>query len=514
MILDTQTVTWTFTRSISKAFAMLILLSPPLVAETLRVGGTQPPASLGNPYGGIGPPSSMVWTAIYDGLVRFNNQGEIQPALAVRWDNVSPREWRFELRQNVRFHSGRVLTAQDVVKNFEYLLTEGAQKYIVAARMSVVDKVEALDDSTVLFTTHAPDAIFPKRLSFVMMVDPEVWAELGPEGFALMPVGTGPFRLVDWGPGNSKIILEDVDQSWRTSRNVTEVEIRTISDPAARLQALRSDQIDVAWGLGPDDLSLLAGDAYTSAIVPAPNIMSIALRNVGNVGSPLQKKEVRQALNYAVDKDSIAQYILGGITQPAGQGAVPGTIGYNESVTPYPYDPNRARQLLADSGYPDGFSLILELTTNLLPADALIYQKMGEDLRAVGVDVELREIPWSNWIRKYTTGQWDEVGGFSLTWNSAPMYDAVRPLEYYSCLKAGAFFCDDDTANRIVNSNSIMDPSARKNQMQGVMADVHDLAPAIWLVNSVYVVGMTSRIQHFAATDLGVTFDEVIIAGQ
>lgn len=489
-------------------------LLTPLSAETLRVGGTQPPGSLGNPYGGIGPPSSMVWTAIYDGLVRFDDVGAIQPAIALAWENISPHQWRFHLRRNVKFHSGRELTAHDVVRNFEYLLSAEAQKYIVASRMNVVDKVEASDDYTVLFTTHEPDAILPKRLSFVMMVDPDAWVELGPDGFALKPVGTGPFRLTEWGAGNSRIILEAVNDSWRKSSSVDRVEIRTISDPAARLQALRSGQIDVAWGLGPDDLSVLSKSVYTSTVVSAPNIMSVALRNVGNDDSPLQNKAVRQALNYAVDKNSIAQHILGGVTQPAGQGAVAGTVGYNEAIQPYSYDPEQARRLLAEAGYADGFPLVLELTTNLLPADALIYQKMAEDIRAIGVDVELREIPWSNWIRKYTGGEWENAGGFSLTWNSAPMYDAVRPLEYFSCLKAAPFFCDRDIANRILTSNTVMDPVARENQLKSIMADVHDLAPAIWLVNSVYLVGMTNRIQHFAATDLGVSFDEVVMVDQ
>lgn len=478
-------------------------------ASTLIVGGTQAPGTLGNPYGSSGQPASMVWSAIYDGLTEFDVDGNIRPALAKAWDNPDPLTWRFHLRDNVTFHNGRPFKADAVVGTFSFLLSDVGRRQLVASRLSVIERVEAQGDYTVVFTTRVPDAILPKRLSLVMIIEPQAWADMGVDAYAIEPVGTGPYRLQSWGAGNARIVLASSGTSWRGHGVVDQVVLQPLPDPAARLQALLSGQVDIAWNMDPDARLALERGGGRLAVVSLPNVQAIALRTEGNPNSPLQSKKVRRALNYAIDKKAMAEFILGGIAEAATQGAVNGTVGYDPAIEGYPYDPERARSLLTEAGYVDGIELTIEVTARLLPGDTLIFQKMAADLAAVGVRIQLRDLPLANFIRKYSSNQWGDTDAFSMTWNSAPMYDAIRPFEYYSCLKVNPFVCDQSIAESIVASNSAMNPQVRDNMLQAIMREMVDYAPAIFLTSAMYMVGLSDRIENFTATGLGINYGEV-----
>ncbi len=433
----------------------------------------------------------------------------MQPALATSWENPDPLTWRFHLRKGVAFHNDRPFDAEAVTGTFNYLLSEAGRSQLIASRLSMIERVEAEDEYTVVFTTHSPYAILPKRLSLVMIIEPQAWTTDGVDAYALRPIGTGPYRLEQWGAGNARIVLVASGASWRDHGVVDRVELRPLADPAFRLQALLSDQIDIAWNVDPDALPIFESNGIRTVPVTLPVVMAIALRTEGNPDSPLQHKKVRQALNFAVDKRAMADLILDGYVIPATQGAVAGTVGYDPAISGYPYDPARARVLLTEAGYPDGFTFVIELTARLLPGDVLVYQKMAADLAAVGVNAELRDIPLAAWTRKYTTNQWNGTDAFSMTWNSAPMYDAIRPFEYYSCLKTNPFVCDRAIADRIVPSNSVMDPNKRDTLLRNIMADMVESAPSIFLTSAIYMVGLSVRIDTFASTGMGITYGEV-----
>ncbi len=485
------------------------MLYPSVMAETLVVGGTQAPGTLGNPFGGSGQPASMVWSALYDGLTEFTVDGQMRGALATSWEALDPIRWRFTLREGVTFHNGRPFDASAVVGTFNYLLSDAGRGQLVASRLNMIDRVIADSEFSVIFETKEPYAILPKRLSLVMIVDPVRWNTEGVQAYAQEPTGTGPYRLEQWGAGGSHIVLSATNSTWRETGSVERVELLTLTDPASRLQALMSGAVDVAWNLDPDSIPLVESNNFRTSTVPLPNVLAVALRTEGNSNSPLQDLRVRQALNIAIDKEAMADLILGGLVSPASQGALPGTVGYDEEIRGYEYNPDRARSLLTEAGYKDGFDLLIEVTARLLPGDQLIFQKMAADLSSVGVRVTLRDIQLANFIRKYTSNQWGEVDAFSMTWNSAPMYDAIRPFEYYSCLKANPFFCEPRIANRIVVSNAIMDPIERERELKGIMSEMVDLAPAIFLTGTAYVVGLSNRIENLPADGMGIRYGEV-----
>jgi peptide/nickel transport system substrate-binding protein len=489
-----------------------VLITSWAEAATLRVGGTQAPPTLGNPYSAIGPPPSAVWLAMFDGLTVLDENGKLAPALAESWTNPTPTTWVFKLRPNVTFHNGEPFNAKTVVDVITMLKSPESQKYISVAELRIIKEVKALDAMTVQFTTNEPDAVFPKRLNIIMMVEPKAWASLGADGFAQKPVGTGPFELVDWGKSTGKIKMKVNKNSWRKSSDVDALEFFSIIETSSRVQAIMSGQVDIIIAPGPDDAKLLKEEGFKITQPPTAVLMSIAFRTERPDKAPLKDKRVRQALNLAIDRVAMSQQILGGLAQPAYQGATPAVMGYNPALPPIPYDPAAAKKLLAEAGYPNGFELKFEVLTNLGNSDTAIYQKVAEDLGKIGVKVELRQSTFASWLRKYSTNDWGDIDAFSITWNSAPFQDVIRPIEYFSCLKASPFFCDQSVMPLIKQSNQTLDEKEREKLLQQIMTQFRDSAPALLLVDFPAMIVTSPRIKEAPQRFMGVSYEKVKLA--
>lgn len=487
-----------------------VLLSASVNAETLRVAVSTYSPTLGNPFSGVSQPSAELWLSIYDNLVRLGWSSELEPNLALSWENTEPTKWVFKLRPDVVYHNGKPFTAQDVVDLLALIKTPEMRRFLIPSELRGVIGGRVIDDHTVEVETEEPDAILPNRLATLMIIDPEHWQEIGIDAYTLAPVGTGPYRLTGWGGGNKVAFLEANPKSWRAPKEITKVEYRLIPDKTSRIQGLISGQLDLITGLHVDDAETLVFPGITIDVQPNPQVKSIALPNIlHGPDHPLADKRVRQALNYAVDKQAISDLIMFGHAQVASQGLTSATFGYNPDLEPYPYDPDKARALLAEAGYPNGFSLLAEVVTDSTTPDEFTYQKIAQDIRSIGVDMTLRRITYADYQRKYTLTEWGDAEAFNLIWNNAAFQDPIRSIEYFSCMRVNPFFCEPDLVEDIKASNREMDRSKREKMLQDIMARLHDLAPAIWITNAVYTTAYTDRIANFAMRPTGIMFEEL-----
>lgn len=475
--------------------------------EELRVAVANFPPSA-EPWTGVGSPGQYLWSAVFDALTVIGEDGTPQPALAESWDNVDDLTWDFTLRQDVTFHDGTPMTADDVVGTFELLLSEeGAAAYgSHVGNYPFIDTVTAPDESTIRIETTTPSPVLPAAVSIVYVVPIDYFEEVGASGFATEPVGTGPYAATSW--ASERVQLERYEDSWREVP-VERLEFLNLNDPAARTQALQSGQVDVILAASADAAVELENAGYTNYVGRSGRLMSLAL--ITNEGGPLAEVDVRRALNHAIDKEAIAEALVGGLTGPA---AWPpeGVNGFDDGRAAYEYDPELAASLLDDAGYGDGFTIEAEVTLGAFPADREIYEAAAGYLQEVGVDLQLTEIDFSqDWLPKYSgAGGADWAGNaFGSTWVAPPLLDAVRPLTQYRCDWSNPWYCDEDLDARLDAVNTELDPDVRDTELAGVLDTVAEDAPVVWLVELIELWVSDPDVQGWEVHNFNPTFEQI-----
>ena len=477
--------------------------------RTLRVARNAAPPSLGNPLTSVGQPGSGLWSVLFDSLTVIGPDGVLQPALATSWDLVNDTRWVFHLRPGVLFHNGVPFDAHAAAAVLTFLKAKEGRRFYVSTEVDTIAAIEVVDDLTLALETTVPDAILPKRLALISVPEPGAWRRLDPEGFAQAPVGTGPFFLTDWGRTSGRMQFEAFTQSWRAPQQIRRLELWTVSDATTRMQALLTGQVDVLESISFDDVPDVEAAGFRVWTFGGAQVSSIAFRTVGNPDSPLQDVRVRRALNYAVNRQLIAEVLYGGRAEPASQGASATTFGYDPALKPVPYDPDRARALLSEAGYADGFPLIIEVLTGFNTIDTLLYQQVAQDLRSAGIDVTVRTPPFATWLRKFVSNEWGDTDAFSFMWDSGSYADAVRPVRNFSCAKAVPFFCEESIMSLIEETDRIMDPVERERHLQGLMARMRELAPALLLTTASQRVATSPDIAHLALNPPNIAYDSI-----
>ncbi len=482
----------------------------PAEPVSLTIGlGNMPPSDM--PYLGAGSPGQYVWSNIFDGLTVIDQTGAAAPALAESWsvadDNVT---WTFNLRSGVSFSNGEPLNAAAVEATFATVLSEdGRATYSAnAGNYSFIDSVTAVDDSTVQIVTSAPSVILPAAISIAYILPPAYFADAGAEGFAQAPVGTGPYATSEWSA--DRIVLEAWDGSWRGAPMVDSLEFLNINNANTRLIALASGDIDIAQSPDPGQAEALESEGFT--VVSAPRGAVLALALINNRGGPLADVRVRQALNYAVDTDAIREALTAGFAPTGGVYPPPGINGHDPSREFYPYNPDRARELLADAGYADGFDMTAEVTLGGFPADREIFEAMQGFLADVGVNVELKQIDFSGaWLPNFfgrDGADW-EGEAYNLSLRASPLFDAVRPFNFYRCGFVNEFYCDEAASPLIEAVNTTFDSGARNAALKELLDHTAANPPAIILTENFELWALRPGISGFGVFAFNTPFEGV-----
>jgi len=348
--------------------------------------------------------SELVSTQIGDPLVELNERLEPSPALAESWETPDPMTYIFNLRQGVKFHDGTEFTAEDVKYTFETILDEDFgspnRTYFLP-----VDDIEIIDTYTIQVTLSEPMAPFITQVMPMMQIVPKHIAEELGEDYAFNPVGTGPFEFVQWVPGD-RVELRAFEDHWRGRPQMDELVIRVIEEASVQMMELEVGGIDFAYTVPPDDVewiredpNLILGEYMALAYVfIVPNLDHEILSN----------KLVRQAMAYAIDREEIAETIYAGLAVPA-SGPIPPSLAwaYNEEVEPYPYDPDKARELLAEAGYPDGFDIKLHRAPG--EVGVLTMTAVQEQFADVGINMEIEVIEFGMLLDRLFSFEYDMI---------------------------------------------------------------------------------------------------------
>lgn len=462
-----------------------------LAEKHMTIGLFAFPPSAGDPYAGTAIPSILTIPAIFDGLTRITRSGDVLPSLAVSWERESDTQWVFNLRPEVHFSNGEPFNAATVIAAFDFLKSDQGGASGAAREVSDVVRVEARDEHTVVFVTGTPSPLLPNRLVPIRFPAPLHWEALGPQGFYQNPVGTGPFVVDSWGAG--RIELSAYRESWRAPI-LDRLSLQMIPDQASRIQALQSGGVDIATSISSDDREAVAsvGARMKESRVAGVAVISFVTTKPG----PLQDIRVRQALNYAVNKQIIVDLLMGGATVVASQPVPEGAFGYDPALKPYPHDPDRARTLLAEAGYSDGFDLTIEVTAGAGVNSDSYYAMVADDLRRVGVRVTMQTIPTQILVKRIYDGSW-EGDAFAMSMDTMPSLDALRPFRLHSCLWSAPWHCNPEDTPLIEAAMSEGDLERREGMVRNLLRRYHDDPPAIYMFQMVGFTGLSARVKNF-----------------
>jgi peptide/nickel transport system substrate-binding protein len=351
-------------------------------------------------------PTTQVSRQVYEALVTRGLDMKIGPQLATDWKTTSPTTWVFNLRKDVKFSNGTKMTSEDVVFSIlrAKLPTSDFKEYI-----SSISSVKALDDYSIEIETAEPNPILLNQLSNIFVVS-KAWAN---ENFSIAPqdwnasqetyasvnaMGTGPFKITKREP-NTKTIFKKNTRWWgEVEHNLTSIELLPIANAATRVAALLSGEIDLVTDAPVQDLGRI-GSSAEHKVVSTPQMRTIflgmdqgadVLRSVNTGDNPFKKKEVRQALYQAIDIKAIQKKVMRGLSEPAGIITFPGVTGYTKDLDKrLEYNPEAAKKLLADAGYPNGFDVELRCPNDRYVNDEAICTAVVGMFGKIGVNVSL-----------------------------------------------------------------------------------------------------------------------------
>jgi peptide/nickel transport system substrate-binding protein len=367
-----------------------------------------------------------VASQLYDPLVFQDNEGNIVPGLAERWEiSDDGTEYTFYLRQGVTFHNGEPFTADDVVATWEYGKGEDSAW---PDRYSMAQTVEKVDDYTVKVTTDGPKPLLLVTMhDFWSIIPDEYMAEVGVDGFQEHPIGTGPFMFVEWVKGDH-ITYKANPNYWREGMPKVETLIfRPIPESATRVAAIQTDEIDVVQRLSAEEAQGLLGAAGVRVIkYPVARIFYIAFNNLtSGVGQPTEDARVRQAMNYAVDVDAIIDALFSGFGKRASGYVATGEMGYG-IVSPFPYDPDKALALLAEAGYGDGFQMNMACPAGAYGSFEEVCEAVAGYLGEVGIQIDLEIMESGHYWTLEAEKQLPPLFGDSWADESGEAYNRLR----------------------------------------------------------------------------------------
>jgi peptide/nickel transport system substrate-binding protein len=459
----------------------------------MAVGGTT--ASL-NPHAAASTPSVAVFLQVFEGLTRFDDRGKLEPALATSWRAVDATTWEFKLRSGVRFHSGHTLSAEDVKFSVEQVFRPELRS-VQRTRIALVERVEVVDPLTVRFVTSRPFPILPAQLAIIFIASRQYFAERGEAYVADHPVGTGPFRFVSWRPGGERFEFEAFDQYWGGRPKIDRLVIRQIPEGATRVSALLAGEAHIANNL-PIDLAetvnKTAGFRVISGFLGNGLIIGFNIWQKG----PLQNAKVRQALRYAVDREAILRDLLKGQGRILNEQVLtPEAFGYNAELRPLPYDPARAKALLAEAGYPDGFRITLSTPQGRYLMDKEIATAVAAQLSAVGVQTDVRAMDLGTFVRGLTDGSFQM---FLVGWQNSPNFDADTALQWFQSTSVYRWAGDKMADRLILEARTTADPAKRRALYKRVTEYMHTTQhPAIFLFQTKLLYGLAGAVQGFVA---------------
>ncbi|QED46326.1 ABC transporter substrate-binding protein [Cytobacillus dafuensis] len=439
---------------------------------------------------------STIATSVFEGLVDRTLDLELQPGLAESWEYLDDSTLQFKLRQGVTFHNGEPFNAEAVKFTFDRLLGPEGQKGPQYSNYNTIDKVEIVDEYTVNFKLNAKDPVLLTKLAGygAVIVPPNYIKENGDDHFNNNPVGTGPFKMTGY-KRDQEIVLEKNPNYWKEGLpKLDKVTFKVIPEASTRLAELQTGKIDIMKRVEVAQAKTIKDTSFLELKeIGSPTVFAIRF---DTAKKPLDNKLVRQAINYAIDKDAIIKEILGGYGYPISTFQSELSFGNNPNLKPYSYDPEKAKELLNEAGVKEGTELDFFIPGNDGNFKE-IAQVVSFYLEEVGLKVNIQTadgttmnsdlIPNGNAGHMYRNG-W---GGWTLDFDNTA-YQMYAEGEFWN-----PSFKDAKVEELLAAERSTVDQAEREKIFKELTEVLYELAPEVNLYQAVDLYAANKRVQNF-----------------
>lgn len=439
---------------------------------------------------------STVATSVFEGLVDRDLDLELQPGLAESWEYLDDSTLEFKLRQGVVFHNGEPFNAEAVKFTFDRLLGEEGQKGPQYSNYTSIESVEVKDEYTITMKLNAPDPVLLTKLAGygAVIVPPGYVTEVSDEEFNNKPVGTGPFKMTGY-KRDQEAVLEKNEDYWKEGfPKLDKVTFKIIPEASTRLAELQTGKIDIMKRVEVAQTKTVKDTSFLKLEeVGTPTVFSLRF---DTANAPLDKKEVRQAINYAINKDEIIEEILGGYGIPISTYQSELSFGNNPDLKPYAYDPEKAKEMLKAAGVAEGTELDVFIPGNdgnfkeITQAVAFYLEEVGLKMNINSVDnttLISDLIPNGKAGHMYRQG-W---GGWTLD------FDNTAYLMYHEGEQWNPSFKDEKVEELLAAQRATVDQDERHKIFMELTTLLYDLAPEVNLYQSVDLYAVNERLENF-----------------
>jgi peptide/nickel transport system substrate-binding protein len=433
---------------------------------------------------------------IFDTLVERNAATQLEPGLATSWKNVSPDVWQFDLRKGVKFTNGEPFNATAVQFTIERVLkaknTSPTYSYI-----STIKDVKVVNPYEVDVVTSAPDPIIPSRFSRypTEIVPPTYVKRVGNAYFSSHPIGTGPYEVTSFVKDEDVVMKANPDY-WRGAPRIKNVTWKYIANGPTMSASLVSGQIQLADELPIDSVSQVQSSPSARVVVSKGTGFDAYIGLKTNQ-APFNNIKVRQALNYAVNRSLLASAVEDGYAIPTLSLYRTEDFGYAGNPSGYPYDPAKAKQLLAEAGYPHGFTTTLDVTSAYANADD-VGETIQQELKAVGIKITVNDINSNTYFEQVPEGK--QAPMYMLVWGSSQTLDADSAI--YPVLACGSdysTYCNSRVQALLNQERSTINSATRKRDFAEIQQLVIQQAPRIFLYLQDDIYGLAKDL-HWTPT--------------